>query len=211
MLLALNNNMKGFDLVLHNSRENRTKTTENRKNTTGAENTGGNELTFTSAFNTTTRQISTTTHTSTTTAYKTTITQLVTNKTTTDISTTTIDSIVHEKEKEDTSTQIGILNIILIMIILVLVIMCICLVIFLYKTNKRRLSRLLSATSINKIFLPSPCQTKQHQIGVMPAGQETIDYKDKNQDEELNNIIEDTNKELFLKYFGRTYRLSIYF
>ena len=199
MLLALNNNMKGFDLVLINRRENRTKTTEIR-NTTEAEHT-------------TTRQISTT-HPFTTTSYKTTTTQLLTMmlvNTTKDIATTTIDSIVHEKEKEDTSTQIGILNIILILIILVLVIMCICLVIFLYKTNKRRLSRLLSATSINKIFLPSPCQTKQHQIGVMPAGQDIIDYQDKNQDEELNNIIEDTNKELFLKYFGRTYRLLIYF
>ena len=45
----------------------------------------------------------------------------------------------------------------------------------------------------------------------MPAGQDIIDYKDKNYDDELNNIIEDTNKELFLEYFGRTYRLLIYF
>ena len=78
MLLALNNNMKGFDLVLINSRENRTKTTENR-NTTGDNNTVGDELKITSTFTTTTWPIPTTTYPSTATSYKTTTTQSLSN------------------------------------------------------------------------------------------------------------------------------------
>ena len=34
----------------------------------------------------------------------------------------------------------------------------------------------------------------------MPAGQDIIEYEDKNQNKELNNNIEDTNKELLFKY-----------
>ena len=43
----------------------------------------------------------------------------------------------------------------------------------------------------------------------MPAGQDIIEYEDKNQDKELNNIIEDTNKDLFLKCLIITFVVNL--
>ena len=115
----------------------------------------------------------------------------------------------------DTTEHIGLLNLILIFLVIVLACLCILLAIFLYKTNKRKLRKLLAAINTNTLFLSTPGQTKHIQVGVMPAGQEVRKVEEREQQQEFNNIIEDTNKEFKLnllkkKYFSLLFIISLF-
>ena len=235
MLLALNNNMKGFDLVLNttkkheNKDDNDKKTTEQVDTEETTKNTKRDEAsqpTITTLEKT--RQTEEKTQTAqqtmraspTTPPYPNTYTRQSTttadkalkhlNSTQMATSTSTFPSPMANMQIEAKTEDIGVLNIILILISIILAIFCIFLVIFIYKTNKRKLKKLLLTTNLRKMFLPSPSHTshiRHIQVGVLQLegkGNSLQMRKElKNpENEESNSIIEDTNKELiesFLK------------
>ena len=229
MLLALNNNMKGFDLVLNTTKKHENKDDNDKRTTEQVvmeESTKNTERDETSPPTFTTQEKTRHTEEITHPAHKTmrasptsppynfthtytrqsTTTPKHLNSTQMATLTSTFPTPLTNMQIEAKTGNIGVLNIILIMISIILAIFCILLLSCIYKTNKRKLKRLLLATNLRKMFLPSPSQTRHIQVGVLqPEGkanclQTRKDLK-KPENEESNSIIEDTNKELikFLK------------
>ena len=194
MLLALNNNMKGFDLVLNTTKKHENKA-DNDKRTTDqvqiyneetTKNTKRNEVSQpTITTEDKTRQTEEITHpahktmraSSTITPYPYTYTRQSTtttdkrkkheNSTQMATSTSISPTPMANMQIEAKTEDIGVLNIILILISLILAIFCIFLVFFIYKTNKRKLKKLLLTTNLRKMFLPSPSHIRHIQVGVL--------------------------------------------